>query len=484
MSPNLPPILFLVLVLLLGLLLYVRMMRRLRSGRLVEVERRFATTLQRFKVEIDRFKFTRQGTVKTLLNHDHAVWTQVEELAIAGEADRETLRVRVNKYVEEIVPFFKPLAYFRIGGSLARVVLNVLYRIDFRPEEVARLKAFSLERPRSMVYIMNHRSNTDYVLAAHVLAEQLALSFAVGEWARVWPLEYLFKAFGSYFLRRGFRDPLYHTILRRYVQLVTKNGVTQALFIEGGLSRDGKLRSPKLGLIDYIICSKEDRSFSRELIFVPVAINYDRVLEDRALVAEATDRKKRTSKLTMVGRVLKILFGNVLKFARSEIRKNGLAVVRFGEPLSFDDWHRKQDVDIFSLPKEGRRAYVGELCNEILRDIAGLIPATPLCLVAKVLLDRAPIPRAGLDLIVRDEIKKLEEMGVEVLRAERGPLWIVEGALLRFELRHLVVEDDGDLTIPDEMRPVMQYYANAICHHYDGVIPTVERPKHLDRAAG
>jgi glycerol-3-phosphate O-acyltransferase len=334
-----------------------------------------------------------------------------------------------------------------------------------------------------MIYVMNHRSNVDYVLAAHVLSEKLALSFAVGEWARVWPLEYLFKAFGSYFLRRGFRDPLYHTILRRYVQLVTKNGVTQALFPEGGLSRDGKLRSPKLGLLDYIVCSKEDRSFERELIFIPVAINYDRVLEDRALVAEARDERKRQGKPAMLQRVLGILFGNALKFARSEIRKNGIAAVRFGEPLSFDEWHAALDVDIFSLPKDERRAHIADLCNQLVSRIAERIPATPLCLVAKVLLERAPLPRAGLDLYVRDEIARLQELGVEVVCADRGPAWMVEGALLRFGLRGLLIEDDGDLVIPDEQRPILTYYANALAHFDEGAVPTVELPTHMRRAA-
>ena len=35
---------------------------------------------------------------------------------------------------------------------------------------------------------MNHRSNMDYILAAYLAADQAALSYAVGEWARIWPL--------------------------------------------------------------------------------------------------------------------------------------------------------------------------------------------------------------------------------------------------------------------------------------------------------
>src|SRR6266496_2747132 len=102
---------------------------------------------------------------------------------------------------------------------------------------------------------MNHRSNADYVVVAYVLAYGVQVSYAVGEWARAWPLEYVFKSFGAYFIRRRYREPLYHAVLERYVQLITRNGVTQGIFPEGGLTRDGRLRPSKLGLVDSASCS-------------------------------------------------------------------------------------------------------------------------------------------------------------------------------------------------------------------------------------
>src|SRR5205085_3232044 len=113
--------------------------------------------------------------------------------------------------------------------------------------------AAELPRDSIVIYLMNHRSNADYVLVGYVLSGRVAISYAVGEWARAFPLEYIFKSFGSYFIRRRFREPLYHTVLEKYVQLVTREGVTQGIFVEGGLTRDGKLRAPKVGLLDYVL---------------------------------------------------------------------------------------------------------------------------------------------------------------------------------------------------------------------------------------
>src|SRR5829696_7720358 len=97
------------LVLIVLAMLYRRYRRRMRAGAATEVERRFENAMRRFRVEVDRFKLTRQGSVKVILNHDHAIWTHVEEVAAEGKEDRETLRLRVHRYVEEIVPFFNPL---------------------------------------------------------------------------------------------------------------------------------------------------------------------------------------------------------------------------------------------------------------------------------------------------------------------------------------------------------------------------------------
>jgi glycerol-3-phosphate O-acyltransferase len=84
-----------------------------------------------------------------------------------------------------------------------------------------------------VLYLMNHRSNADYVVVAYVLARVVSISYASAS-ARTWPLEYVFKSFGSYFIRRQFREPLYHTVLEHHVQLITRNGVTQGSFSKAG----------------------------------------------------------------------------------------------------------------------------------------------------------------------------------------------------------------------------------------------------------
>ncbi len=468
-----------VAALLLALLSIVTLRRRTRAGQATEFERRFDAALRRFDVELDAFKFAPQSAVKILLNHDHVISAAIEDRARETGLSREELRLKVHRYLEEIVPFFKPLMYYSFGYYIAHYLLNFAYRIDYSQEELDRIKKACAEKNGSVIYVINHRSNFDFVLLPYVLKDNVALSFAVGEWARVWPLDYIFKSFGSYFLRRGYREPLYHTVLRRYVQVVTKNGVTQAMFPEGALSRDGYLRSPKIGLLDSILCSKEDRSFKRDILFVPVAINYDRVLEDRVLVGEVTGGAPADDKAGMAQRVFRILFGNLGKFYRREIRKNGIASVRFGEPVLFEDWHAEREVDIFSLPKYERRVQISNFVDVLFERIGSLVAATPLCVVARVLVDETAIDRSALHGKVEAELARLKEAGVFIVEEDRGANWMIDGALMRFSLRRLVtVGSDRVVTVTESERPIIAYYANSIAHHIEGEVPKVEIPKY------
>ena len=76
-------------------------------------------------------------------------------------------------------------------------------------------------------------------LLTDTAAEKTTLSYAVGEWAKIWPLQTLIRAMGAFFVRRNSGDPLYRRVLERYVHMATKEGVCQAVFLEGGSAETG-----------------------------------------------------------------------------------------------------------------------------------------------------------------------------------------------------------------------------------------------------
>ena len=102
--------------------------------------------------------------------------------------------------------------------------------LSVRYGEVTALESVTVTIPRgsTVVFVMNHRSNMDYILVAYLAADRTALSYAVGEWARIWPLQTLIRSTGAYFVRRNSGDPLYRRVLERYIHMATSSGVTQA----------------------------------------------------------------------------------------------------------------------------------------------------------------------------------------------------------------------------------------------------------------
>jgi glycerol-3-phosphate O-acyltransferase len=245
----------------------------------------------RLRIELPSFKLTRREVLIDRLFHDAA---HAGRRRGAGQGSRRAAGRRA--------PPRRPLCA-RDRAVLQRLsllprrllageehVARLLYRVRLGYADEAGLAAVA---PKStVVFVMNHRSNMDYVLVAFLAAEQVALSYAVGEWARIWGLQALIRSMGAYFVRRNSGDPLYRTVLSRYVAMATEAGVPQALFPEGGLTVDGALRPPKFGLLDYMVKSFRPDG-ERDLVFIPVGLNYDRVLEDRSQLLKLEAQRRR-----------------------------------------------------------------------------------------------------------------------------------------------------------------------------------------------
>jgi glycerol-3-phosphate O-acyltransferase len=317
-----------------------------------------------------------------------------------------------------------------------------------------------------VVYVMNHRSNVDYVVVAYILAYGAHVSYAVGEWARVWPLEYVFKSFGSYFVRRGFREPLYHAVLERYVHLITKHGVTQGFFPEGRLARDGRLGPPKLGLLDYVCRTLLDPEFTGDIWFVPVAINFDRVLEDRALIRELVDERDRPGRWWQFWTVVSYVASNLIRLVTGRLQRYGRAAANFGTPLSLKAWLAGAPPGLLELPKAQRLTALAGLARELMRRIGVIVPVTPVPLAAAALLsfEQTVIPKPAL-LERMDQLRdRLHDVNAKVVRGDARIRDVWDRAWRMLRLRRLVVEDGDSLVVLPAGRPLLEFYANSIAH--------------------
>jgi glycerol-3-phosphate O-acyltransferase len=421
--------------------------------------------LLQFRGRIDRFKLASRKSVRERLLTDPAIADAVSTHALATAEPEAVTWKRVDEYVHEIVPFFNVVAYYRIGYRFSERVLNLFYKVSVEHEDDTALAR--LPRDSVLVYLMNHRSNADYVLVSYALAGQVAISYAVGEWARAFPLEHLFKAFGSYFVRRRYREPLYHAVLERYVQLITREGVTQGIFLEGGLTRDGLLKSPKIGLLDYVLGIAREPAYRSRMFVVPVAVNYDRVLEDRSLLRELASRegRGRPSRLKQLSEVARYLWWNAARLVMRRWKRYGRAAVTVGAPIPLEPWFTRNP-DLFQLAKTERRARVQSLCDSVMSRIGELIPVTPVPLACAAIqsLDRDFIPRDVLLERMSEMRNALVELNGRVIRHERTIEETFDRAWRLLRMRRVLAEEGAGYVVLPRSRELVSYYANSIAH--------------------
>ncbi len=417
----------------------------------------------RLKIRIAHFELTKREVLIDRLLYDPQVQQAVEAEAREKAMPREVVMERVHRYAREIVPAFNAYVYFRIGYWLARNLARSLYRVRLGYEDEEGLAAIPPQA--TVVFLINHRSNMDYVLVSYLAAEKAALSYAVGEWARIWPLQTLIRSMGAYFVRRNSKDPLYRKVLERYVGMATAAGVTQAVFPEGGLSRDGKLRPPRLGILDYMVRSF-DPAGERDIVFVPVGINYDRTFEDRSFLRELDPGAARRSAPAASGTTARFLGRNLWLMARNQWHRFGYACVNFGSPVSLRQHLQRHAFDFRALAGEERSRRLSDLARELMGEIARVIPVVPVSLVATVFV-RAP-ERTWSELELKGEvlrlIRELEGRGAHVYVPRGDQDYAITVGLRMLTLRRLVDDADGLFRARPEEVPLLGYYASSIAH--------------------
>ena len=424
-------------------------------------------TVMHARVRIDRYKLTRKAYVIDALLADEAIADAVRErVTDSGEHEDDTWR-RVRRYLDEIVPFFNILAYYRLGYWVSRAALGLFYKVSVEYERPDPFRG--VPRNSVVIYLMNHRSNADYVLVAYVMMGAVSISYAVGEWARAFPLEVLFKSFGSYFIRRRYREPLYHAVLQSYVQLITRNSVTQGIFPEGGLTRDGALRPAKIGLLDYALGVARDPEVRARMYIVPVGINYDRVLEDRTLLRELETKRQvpARDRIAQAADVGGFVLWNLGRLLTRRWRRYGRAAVTIGTPVSVDAWLsglEAQGVSLFEVPRAERLAQVQHFCDDVLHRIGAIIPVTPVPLACAALasFDADYVTRAALLERMQAMREVLAEFNGRVLQADRDIAETFDRAYRMLRMRRVIARTGEGFLILPHGRPLITYYANSI----------------------
>jgi len=397
------------------------------------MERVVARVNERLDRKIEPFRLARRKDMIVRLVYDPRVLEAVTDHAAETGVPGEVAFAEAQRYAREIVPGFSASVYFGFATGAARWVSRAMYRVRIGKIDQA---LGQIDPKATVIFVMNHRSNMDYVLVTWLVAGRSAISYAVGEWARVWPLSRMIRAMGAYFIRRGSRNTLYRRVLARYVQMITAEGVTQAIFPEGGLSLDGRVGEARMGLLSYIVQGFEPGG--RDVVFVPVGLAYDRVLEDRLLTGAHTEgtRRFRAKPLSIAAFTLRMLW----RMVRGRFAGFGTAAAGFGAPVSLRDCLASG-------------AGVEALGARLMQTIAAVVPVLPVPLVAAAVLRGGDGPLeervAALASVLREAgaVLKLPPAGLAPALAEGLAPLVARG----------IVQADG-MILPAGL-PLLRFYA-------------------------
>jgi len=204
---------------------------------------------------------------------------------------------------------------------------------------------------------------------------------------------------------------------------------------------------------------------------VPVAINYDRVLEDRSLLRELDEREGRTRppKTAQMLEVLRYVWWNSARLVVRKWKRYGRAAVVIGEPIPIAPWLDEQDRitgGFFDIERVHRLSRVQALSDSVLDRVAAIIPVTSVTLACAAIqsFDGDFISHPALIARMSEMRDVLRELNARVIHREGSVEQIFDRAWRMLSMRRILVRvGDGYSLLPGN-RALVSYYANSISH--------------------
>ena len=332
---------------------------------------------------------------------------------------------RISTFLEELRTTQRHSVY----RALKHPLYPIFRKIQRHPEHIDVAQAAT--RSGRVVYTSNHKSHIDYLVELLVLEDHGVRPPIIAAGINLFngAMGLLNRhVTGAIPIRRNSRDPAYLATLRAYVgELVHRHDLF--LYLEGGRSYSGEFKSLKTGLLQAVVQARNP-----DVVIVPVAIAYDLVLEDQALVRQGVKRRQRHFTV------------EVAEMVRYAVGYESRAFVTFGQPIP-----------LASVDPDSRRGLV-TLTRHVRDAIGKLYKVLPTALLAAAL--RPSMPKQTLvDRIdqLLDALRLMDaNLGVETGRDA------VEQATAPLATQGVIVVDGDRYRVRD--RGVLRYYARSLNH--------------------
>jgi len=282
----------------------------------------------------------------------------IKAMAKGNEEKIKELRKQTESYFEEIA------ADYNMGWALLfSLFLTWFWKRSFHgidvPENVFSLIRKSIKKGHPVVYVPSHKSHVDYLIINYLLFKNHIHPprIAAGKNLSFWPVGYIFKKCGAFFIRRSFKGAkLYTLVFESYIKHLLQEGYPIEFFIEGGRSRSGKLEFPKTGFLSILLNAWKE-GYCKDITFIPASITYDTVVEEDSLVNEMKGKEKEPES-----------FKQIIKSVDILKKKFGKIYIRFSDAISLKEYieaSKSEDNQLINL------------AFDLVRQINRTIPVTP-----------------------------------------------------------------------------------------------------------
>ena len=413
---------------------------------------------------------SREEIIGMVLRERGLVAYMEETAAKAKKGKRDFIAVRKEamKYLDEIASDYSEI-FVEIWDKVLDWLWNNIYDgVVVDVEGIAKIRNVSKKMP--FVIIPCHRSHFDYLLLSHIFYKNnIQMPFvAAGTNLSFFPMGYIFRKSGAFFLRRSFKgNDLYAEVFAKYIKVLLKEGLPLEFFIEGGRSRTGKMVMPKYGLLSVIIQAYQEKAVD-DLAAIPVYIGYDRVVEEKAYLQELGGAPKEKERAT-----------EMIKSSKLLRRRYGRVYMNVGEPLLLKSYLAAQEKPLEEMTVEERQSLYRRIGYTIVRAINKVSVVTPFALTAVGLLC---YDRRGISL---GELREVLELFYDYLAfrkvsfamtfadrekavSEALNLFNQSGLISRMGAEEEEEEEVEEIvySLEDDKRMNLEYYKNNILHYF------------------
>jgi glycerol-3-phosphate O-acyltransferase len=397
---------------------------------------------------------------------DDVLRSQAVRAAIAAQAAKEkggeaaALR-KARSYAMEIAADYSHPVVRSLSFILQAFWNRIYDGLDMHHFESLRQAAPGHE----VVYVPCHRSHIDYLVLSYLLYRNglVPPHIAAGVNLNLPIIGSILRRGGAFFLRRSFRaNALYSAVFSEYVTRLVGQGVALEYFIEGGRSRTGRLLPPRAGMLA-ITLRAYLRQQARPVLFQPVYIGYEKLVEGKSYLGELSGEPKQKESWLGLVRALSVLR-----------HRYGRVVVNFGEPI-------RLDALLDEIAPEWRSARIAEderpswfsaavdtLANRILERINAAADVNPVALLALVILGtpRRAIGAVDLENHLQLFLDLLAEQpyGPRVTRTRLRPQEIIRYCESMGWIRRIAHPLGDVLSAEHEQGVLLSYYRNNVMH--------------------